>query len=56
MEDQNMLGTEERIQEFVSILHEDLQSEVKELFSKHSNSVERWNAFLEHYKQQLHGV
>ncbi|OXU26399.1 hypothetical protein TSAR_009767 [Trichomalopsis sarcophagae] len=53
MEEQNMLGTEERITKFLGILaEEDLRNEVKAIFDKHSTSVKKWEAFVNHYREQ----
>lgn len=56
LEEQDLLGTEERMQEFVSILADDLQQEVKEVIRKETTTVRRWNAFVEHSKDQISSV
>lgn len=57
MEEQNMLGTEERVTKFLGILsEEDLRNEVKAIFDKHSTSVKRWEAFVNNFREQIQSV
>ena len=47
VKEQNMLGTEEGIEKFLSILpNEEDRQEVKILFSKENTSEARWNVFV----------
>ncbi|XP_046586302.1 DNA primase small subunit isoform X2 [Neodiprion lecontei] len=51
VEEQNMLGTEEGVAKFLPLILDDsLRSQVKDLFKKHTSSVERWEAFTACYQ------
>lgn len=57
VEEQNMLGTEEKETKFLGILgEEEMRAEVKAIFNKHSTSVKKWEAFVNFYKEQIQSV
>ena len=58
VEEQNMLGTKEGVTKFLEIIHtdEEVRTEVKTLFDKHTTSKARWEAFNKYYTQQFQSV
>lgn len=57
VDEQNMLGTEDGETKFLGILGEDdMRNEVKTVFSKHSSSVKKWEAFVNYFKDQIQSV
>lgn len=56
IKEQNMLGTEERIEKFLLILPNDEdRQEIKTLFNKESNSEARWNLFVQYVESKRTG-
>ncbi|XP_074103830.1 DNA primase small subunit-like [Cotesia typhae] len=52
--EQDMLGTEERVQKFINLLRcPNIMKGVKKEFLEHDNSIDRWNAFLEYFYTRL---
>lgn len=55
--EQNMLGTEEGIQKFLSTLaNEEDRREIKTLFDKESTSEARWNVFVTYIESKRTAV
>ncbi|XP_014213728.1 DNA primase small subunit-like [Copidosoma floridanum] len=54
VENQDMLGTEERVLKFLGIIADDeMRAEVQDLFDEHCTSLTKWNAFIKFFKKQI---
>ncbi|XP_015119669.1 DNA primase small subunit [Diachasma alloeum] len=54
VEEQDMLGSVERVQKFLGILPDDsVKADVKELFDKYEKGVDRWEVFENYVKEQV---
>ncbi|OXU28092.1 hypothetical protein TSAR_013891 [Trichomalopsis sarcophagae] len=51
--EQNMLGTQERIDKFLGIMDEALRTDVQHLLDKYQTSASRWQAFVEYFRNQI---
>lgn len=49
MKEQDVLGTNELLSKFLTIIDEDLRKSFEEAMLPEKTSVDRWNAFLKHY-------
>lgn len=57
VEEQDILGNEQLIDKFTGLLPDtDSVKEVKTLFEKYKNSVERWEAFVDYANNQIQSV
>lgn len=52
VEEQNILGTDERVNKFVQIFPEEDRQEAKEIFDRYNSSKDRWNAFVKYVKNK----
>lgn len=57
VKEQNMLGTEDNIRKFLAILPKgEIRVEVKSIINQYSNSIDRWNAFVNFFNDRIGAV
>lgn len=56
IKDQNILGTDAGLIEFLSLIENDVKPQFDEALRKHETSIDRWEAFVQTYNYLLQTV
>lgn len=57
VEEQSMLGTEEKVLKFLGIIaEEEMRTEVKHILDQYPTSFTKWNAFIEFFRNKIQSV
>lgn len=56
VKDQDILGTEDRLNKFLELIEENIRDQFKDSMIKVKTSVERWDVFLETFQRLLQTV